>query len=137
MDKIKNFSASSYDYLCALILVFLPFSNSIPNLFLVLLLLVYLINFQFKLQTSYPKPFLFLILLIAYLFFQALYNGTFIQDFTFYKKYLYLIILPILFYKVNRLQLLKKAALITINATILVSCFKIMQFHANFGYFPH
>ncbi len=136
MDKIKNFSASSYDYLCALILVFLPFSNSIPNLLLALLLLVYLINFQFKYQTSYPKPFLFLSLLIAYLFFQALYNGTFVQDFTFYKKYLYLIILPILFYKVNRLQLLKNAALLTINTTILFSCFKIMQFHANFGYFP-
>ena len=136
MIKIKNFIANSYDYLCALILVFLPFSNSIPNLLLALLLLFYLINFQFKAQTTYPKPFIFIALLIAYLFFQAFSNGTFMLDFVFYKKYPYLLVLPVLFYKANRLQLLKNVALLAINATVLVSCYKIMKFHASFGYFP-
>ena len=136
MYKIKNFIRNSYDYVCALLLVFLPFSNSIPNLILALLLLFYILDFEFKPQTSYPKPFIFIALLIAYLFVQALCNGTFMLDFVFYKKYLYLLVLPILFFRVNRLQLLKNVALITINAAVLVSCYKIMKFHSSFGYFP-
>jgi hypothetical protein len=136
MVKIKHFIGNSYDYVCALILVFLPFSASIPNLLLALLLLFYLLDFDFKYQSSYPKPFIFLSILIAYLFVKALLNGTFMVDFTYYKKYLYLILLPILFFKVNRLSMLKNVALLSINATVLVSCFKIMRFHSSFGYFP-
>ena len=136
MVKIKKFIGISYDYIGALLLVFLPFSASIPNLLLALMLLFYLLDFDFKFQTSYPKPFIFLSVLIAYLVIKALLNGSFMLDFTYYKKYGYLIILPLLFFKVNRLDLLKNVALLTINASILVSCYKIMRFHSSFGYIP-
>ena len=136
MVKLKNVITNSYDYICALLLITLPFSNSIPNLLLVCLVLFYLVDFKFNYEDHYPKPFLLLTGLILYLFVQALFNGTFMLDFVFYKKYLYLIFIPILFYKTNRLDLLKNAALLTINATVIVSCYKIMVFHANFGYFP-
>jgi hypothetical protein len=104
---------------------------------MVLLAVLFMIDFKRDDLTNYTKsPNFILLLLVSYLFGQAVLNGSFITDIEFYKKYFYVLIIPILFLKVNDFELLKKVALVTINATIIVSLFKIAVFYYNFGYFP-
>lgn len=137
MQKIIFYLANKYDYLFAFLILILPFSNALPNIIIGLLVLFYFINFKKELFINYHKsPFFILNILVFYLFFQALINDTFFQDFGFYKKYFYLIIIPILFLKVKNVQILKIATIITINATIFISIFKIIKFYYYFKYVP-
>jgi hypothetical protein len=137
MDKIRYYSTNSYDYFFAVLILFLPFSKSVPNIIMVLLAVLFMIDFKKENFANYTKSSSFiLLLLVGYLFSQAILNGSFITDLEFYKKYFYVLIIPILFLKVNDFELLKKAALVTINAAIIVSLFKISVFYYNFGYFP-
>ena len=137
MDKIRYYSTNSYDYFFAVLILFLPFSKSVPNIIMVLLAVLFMIDFEKENFANYTKSSSFiLLLLVGYLFSQAILNGSFITDLEFYKKYFYVLIIPILFLKVNDFELLKKAALVTINAAIIVSLFKISVFYYNFGYFP-
>lgn len=137
MDKIRYYSTNSYDYFFAVLILLLPFSKSVPNIIMVLLAVLFMIDFKREAFTNYTKsPNFILLLLVSYLFGQAVLNGSFITDIEFYKKYFYVLIIPILFLKVNDFELLKKVALLTINATIIVSLFKIAVFYYNFGYFP-
>lgn len=137
MEKIKGYFLNSYDYLFAILILLLPFSKGIPNIIMAGLLLIFLIDFKKQyFQGFYKSPYLIIFFLTLYLFGQAIINGTFIMDFEFYKKYLYLIIIPILFLRVNNYQLLKITAIVSINATILISLFKILKFYSNFGYLP-
>jgi hypothetical protein len=104
---------------------------------MVLLAVLFMIDFKKENFANYTKSSSFILfLLVGYLFSQAILNGSFITDLEFYKKYFYVLIIPILFLKVNDFELLKKAALVTINAAIIVSLFKISVFYYNFGYFP-
>jgi hypothetical protein len=137
MDKIRYYSTNSYDYFFAVLILFLPFSKSVPNIIMVLLAVLFMIDFKKENFANYTKSSSFILfLLVGYLFSQAILNGSFITDLEFYKKYFYVLIIPILFLKVNDFELLKKAALVTINAAIIVSLFKISVFYYNFGYFP-
>lgn len=137
MDKIRYYSTNSYDYFFAVLILLLPFSKSVPNIIMVLLAVLFMIDFKREDLTNYTKsPNFILLLLVSYLFGQAVLDGSFITDIEFYKKYFYVLIIPILFLKVKDFELLKKVALLTINATIIVSLFKIAVFYYNFGYFP-
>ena len=136
MNKI-TLKENGYDYLFSALILILPFSNSIPNLIMGLLLLIFIISFKKEQFSNFHKSsFFFLILLVLYLFLTAIGNNTFIIDMVFYKKYFYLIIVPILFLKVKNFNLLKLAAIITINATILISIYKIIRFYHYFNYMP-
>jgi O-antigen ligase len=137
MIKIKQHLGASHDYLSALLILSLPFFNSIPNILMGALLLLYLIDFKKDILTQYFKsPFMVLTVLVCFIFTQALWNHSFLTDFTYYKKYLYLIILPILFFKVGNLNLIKNTTLVSAALTILMSLYKIYKFYHAFGYFP-
>ncbi|MNE01153.1 hypothetical protein D3C80_935820 [compost metagenome] len=137
MDKIRYYIRNSYDYFFAILILFLPFSKSVPNITMALLIAFFVIDFKKGNFRNYTKSSSFILfLLVCYLFGQAILNGSFITDLEFYKKYFYVLIIPILFLKVNDFELLKKAALVTINAAIIVSLFKISVFYFDFGYFP-
>jgi len=133
----KHLQKNIFDFLFALLIFVLPLSRALPNLIVALLILLFSISFKKELLKNYYKsPFFILNILVLYLFLQALINNTFLQDIGFYKKYFYLIIIPILFLKVKNLQLLKISSIITINLTIIISIFKIINFYYYFKYIP-
>lgn len=137
MQKVKFFLEEKYDYLFALLILVLPFSNGLPNVVMGLLLLIALMSSRKETFISYIKtPFVLLGFLMFYLYVQAILNQSFLQDIEFYKKYSYLIIVPILILKVKNIQLLKLVAIITINLTILISCYRIAKFYYYFNFMP-
>lgn len=137
MIKIPILKKNIYDYLFGLLIIILPFSKSLPNIIMGFLFLIFIINFKKQdFKKPYKSPYFFLFLLVVYIILKAIINNSFIEDIDFYKKYFYLILIPLLFIKVKNLQLLKISAIITINATIIISLFKIVHFYHHFNFIP-
>ena len=137
IDKIKNYLVGFYDILFAAMIVVLPFSKVLPNIVMAVLIFIFVLDFQKKHISNYAKShFLLLLVLVLYLSFQALANGTFGVDISFYKKHAYLILLPILTMRVIDAQKIKVAFIICVNVAIIVSLFMIVKFRYKFGYFP-
>ena len=137
MIKLKMFLNKNYDLIICLLIIILPFSKAIPNLILGLLILIFTINFKKQyLEVFFKSSFFVLLLLVLLLYLQAILNGTFIIDISIYERFLYLIIIPILFLKVENFNLIKNISLITINITILVSTYFIFDFYQIYNFIP-
>lgn len=137
MKVINYFKDGIYDYLFSLLIFFLPFSNSLPNLVMGVLIIIFILKFKKDYLNQFiTSPYLILFFLTIYILSQSIFNLTFLQDFGFYKKYLYLLIIPILFLKVEKFQLLKNIAIVSINLSISISLFKIAKFYNDFHYLP-
>ncbi|THF47643.1 hypothetical protein E6C50_16325 [Flavobacterium supellecticarium] len=137
MLTIKNYLNQSYDYLLIALILILPFSKGLPNVILGLLALVFILDYKKKyFQEYFQSPLPYLAVLILYVSGQALINGTFMLDLNIYKKYFYLILLPILFFKINNIQRFKILSLIAINASIIGCLFRIFKFYSKFKFFP-
>lgn len=133
MKFIKN----KYDIIFSLLIILLPFSKGISNVIIGILAIIFLIDFKKEYFSKYiNSPYLFLSITVFYLYLQAILNESFILDIDFYKTYAYLIIIPILFKKVEQISVLKVASLLTINATIFISIFNIIQFYRAFNFLP-
>ena len=136
LNKI-NLKDHGYDYLFSLLIFSLPFSKGVPNIIMGILTLIFIITFQKNIFFNFNRSVFFLLsILVFYIFAQAIFNNTFILDIDFYKKYFYLLIIPVLFLKVSNIQWLKISALISINTTILISIYKIAEFYSLFNYMP-
>lgn len=126
-----------YDYLFGILLLVLPFGNGIANIFIILLTLLFLLKFDKKVfLTWYNSPFIFLALLVLYLIIQAIYNGSFLQDSGYYSRYGYLVLVPLLLLKVRNKQLVKFAAILSVNTTIVLSIIKVLIFYSKFKFLP-
>lgn len=137
MQKINFYSEKTYDYLFALLILVLPYSMAIPNLIIGILILLFVFGIKKEFFIDYFKsPFFILSLLVFYIFFQAIINDSFFLDIGFYKKYFYLLIIPVLFLKVKKIQLLKILSIGIINITIFISFFKIAKFYYYFKFLP-
>ena len=135
--RISVTVSEAYDILALLFILVLPFSAALPNIILGALLLLYCIDFNRECFLTFVKsPFIVLTILLLILFAQAIYTNSFVSDFTYYRKHLYLLAMPILFFKVNNLRLIKKATLIAVCAMILVSVYRIIKFYMVFKFFP-
>jgi len=132
-----NLKENGYDYLFSLLIFSLPFSKGVPNIIMGILMLIFILTFQRNIFFNFNRSIYFILsLLVFYIFAQAIFNNTFILDIDFYKKYFYLLIIPVLLLKVNNIQLLKISALISINITIFISLYKIVEFYLLFNYMP-
>lgn len=126
-----------YDGLFSILLIALPFSNSITNICIIILALIYFIKFDKKTVTKwYNSPFLILTGAVFYVYIQAIFNGTFNQDATLYTRFGYLILIPFLIFKISNKQIVKLVAITTINLTILLSLYKIGKFYSLFHFLP-
>lgn len=137
MVRISFLKENSYDFLFAFLILILPLSKALPNIVIGLLVLLFILKFKKNdIDNYYNSPFFILNILVLYIFAQALINNTFLHDFGFYKKYFFIIIIPILFLKTKNVQLLKVVSIIAINITIFISIFKIIKFYYYFKYLP-
>jgi O-antigen ligase len=137
MKSIKSYANAAYDYLLALVVFVAPFSYSVSNILLLLTVLVFIIDFDKRDFKAYSKtPFFVLAILVLYLYSQAIGNGTLMTDLSYYKKYIYLIVIPILFFRVKEYRFVKIAALLAVNITILISLYRFYNFYRKFHYIP-
>uniref|UniRef100_UPI0040498B40 O-antigen ligase family protein n=1 Tax=Flavobacterium sp. TaxID=239 RepID=UPI0040498B40 len=137
MFKKISLKKNGYDYLFSSLIFSIPFSMGIPNIITGALTLIFIITFQKKTFLNFNRSiYLILILLVFLVFFQAILNNSFFSDIDFYKKYLYLLIIPILFLKVKNLQWLKISAILAINLSIVISLYRIIDFYFLFNFIP-
>lgn len=137
MKSINNSAVATYDCLLALVVFSAPFSYSISNILVLLTVLIFIINFDKRDFIAYSRtPFFVLAILVLYLYSQAIGNGTFSTDLNYYKKYLYLVVIPILFLRAKDFRLIKIAAILAVNITILISLYRFFNFYRKFRYIP-
>lgn len=125
-----------FEFFFSLLIIILPFSRALPNIILVLLFLIYLLdvkkirvsklNFTFKIQIA----------LFFYLIIKSIFFGFFIEDLSYYSLLSIVILVPILFLKVQNFDMLKKAILVSVNLSLLFSLYKILIYYLNYGYLP-
>jgi O-antigen ligase len=137
MEKITAISSKTYDYIFAFLILLLPVSKAFPNIVLLVLILnFFLISKKEDYKNFIKTPFVLITILVLYLILKSLFLNTLFDEIVFYKKYLYLFTVPILLMKVNNKQLIKTVSIITINAAIFFSIYKILKFYYYFKYLP-
>lgn len=114
-----------YNYTAYFMILVLFFSKALPNLGLILLTILFLINFEVKAfkSNSYSKS--ILLILIFYLIIKSTLYGNLFFDFRVYKGLLLTVWIPILLSKIKDIKTLKIVVLIGIDACVLISLFLI------------
>lgn len=133
---MKTIFQNKFEILFSLLLLLLPFSNAIPNIAFGLIILLFLLEISKVSFKNFSNSTKILILLLFFLIIKSLCYGFFIEDFSYYKFFLILIITPILFLKINNKDLIKKAAIIAINLSVLISIYNIVIYFLNYHYLP-
>lgn len=134
---MKNFIGKTYDYLFAALLLVFPFSNSLPNIVIALLVLFFLADFKnYELKKLKTAPFILLYLFFGYVFIKAAITQSLFTEWGVYKKFIIVLILPILFTKVKNVSVLKVYAVISIAATVVVSMAFIAKYYFETSLLP-
>ncbi len=117
-------------------ILLLFFSKGLPNVMLIILSVLFLINFDSKIfKINYSAKTILLVLLL-YLTIKSLFYGNLPFDFKIYKGLLLLLWISVLLYKIEDIKTLKLVVLMSINACILVSLFLIARFYFQTGILP-
>lgn len=126
-----------YDYLFGILILVMPFGNALSNISIIILVLLFGLRFQKSMIITWFKSPLFIIaVLVFYLVLQAFINKSFSDDLNYYSRYGYLILVPILVFGINNTQIVKIAAICSVNLIIIISLVNIFIFYDKFGFFP-
>ena len=114
-----------YNYTAYFMILVLFFSKALPNVGLILLTILFLINFEVKAfkSNSYSKS--ILLILMFYLIIKSALYGNLSFDFRVYKGLLLTVWISILLSKIKDIKTLKIVVLIGIDACVLISLFLI------------
>ncbi|MEZ0007414.1 O-antigen ligase [Flavobacterium sp. 28YEA47A] len=134
---MKKIIENSYDYLFIGMLLLLPFSLAFPSIVLGLLVFSFIIDIK-KINFDRLKtgPFYILYFIFFFIFVKALINNSLIIDQKILSRYLFVLVIPILFLKIKDLEKIKTALIISIQLMIVVSIFKITKHYIIFNNFP-
>jgi len=134
---MKKIIENYYDYLFIGMLLLLPFSLAFPSIVLGLLLFSFIIDIK---KTNFDRlktgPFYILYFLFLFIYIKALLNNSLIIDQKLLSRYLFILIIPILFLKLKDLEKIKTALIISIQLMIAVSIFKITKHYLIYNNFP-
>lgn len=123
--------------LSALILV-LPFSMALPNIFLALVIVLFLVKARrFPFKVIMHTPSLLYLIFLMYLSIKAIWTGNFVDDFFFYDLLFIVLVIPLLIMNEGNRRMLKKVLLVSMIASIVVSLYYALRFYLHFGYFPY
>lgn len=134
---IREFINKYYDYLFALLLIVLPFGKALPNIALSLLLIFFIAGYkevQFKRLTTIPV--LLLYTFLAYIFIKGAIDQTLFTEWHMYKKLMILFIMPVLFLKVKKLDIIKIGAVGGVIASIIATLFLVAGYYAEHNQLP-
>jgi O-antigen ligase len=125
-----------YDITVFLLLVTLSFSMALPSIFLGILILSFSLKW-YKKQTAFPKDrayFIFAVL-IFYLAIKGVFNHTIVDDIGIYSRFLFVIILPVLFFPVAKEKIMIGFVISGLIAMCL-SSFNIINYYLEFSSLP-
>lgn len=134
---MKKIIENHYDYLFIGMLLLLPFSLAFPSIVLGLLVFSFILdikNINFK--RLKVGPFYILYFLFFFIYCKAILNNSLFVDQKLLSRYLFILVIPILFLKVRDLEKIKTALLISIQLMIVVSIFKITKHYIVYHNFP-
>ncbi|MHC0444409.1 O-antigen ligase family protein [Flavobacterium sp. 3-218] len=125
-----------FNYIVFFMVLVLFFSKALPNIGLIILTVLFLINFDKKaFKTNYYSKNILLVL-IFYLIIKSACYGNLSFDFRVYKGLLLIFWISVISYKLKDIRILKIVVLIGINACILLSLFRIGIFYFQTGILP-
>jgi len=134
---MKKFINKTYDYFFAALLLLFPFSNSLPNIVIAILVTLFIIDYKrIDLTKLKNTPAILLYVFFAYIFSKAVITQSLFTEWNIYKKYIIILILPILFTKVKNVTLLKVSTVISIVATVIVSLALIAKYYFETSLLP-
>lgn len=112
------------------------FSKALPNIGLIVLTILFFIDFDFKVFKPNFSAKSILLFLLLYLIIKSTFYNNLSLDFRVYKGLLLLFWIYILLNKIEDIKTLKAVILIGINACVLVSVFLISIFFFQTGILP-
>ena len=125
-----------YDFVAILLLVSLSFSKALPNIFLGILFLLFLLNKSRKKYFFYfENYFIIIALLFFYLILKALLFQSLIIDIQYYSKYFLILLTTLVLLKVNRNRLIL-GFLLSVLISIIIASVNIFSFYLNHKKFP-
>ncbi|OJX52817.1 MAG: hypothetical protein BGO88_13445 [Flavobacterium sp. 38-13] len=134
---MKKIIENSYDYLFIGMLLLLPFSLAFPSIVLGLLVFSFILDIKkVNLDRIKTVPFYILYSLFLFIFIKALINNSLIIDQKLLSRYLFVLVIPILFLKIKDIEKIKTALIVSIQLMIAVSIFKITKHYIIFNNFP-
>ena len=134
MNNIKD---NLFDYLVCLMVLILPFSNAIPNIFLIVLSILFLKDLSIqKIKNIRFTGLILFAILVIYITLKAFVFETFLLDFPVYRGYLLALWLLVILHKVKDFKILKIFLLVSINTTVLASFFLIWKFYKIYHFLP-
>ena len=134
---MKRIASSAYYYIFAMLLLILPFGNALPNIAIALLIICYAINFK---NTDYKRLKHYSVYIyyafLAYFFIRGAFTQSLFTEWNIHKKFIILLLMPLLFIKVRRVAVIKAGAIAGIMATIAVTLFLSARYYLQFGGLP-
>jgi O-antigen ligase len=134
---MKALSVKIYDYLFAALLLLMPFGSALPNIVIALLVLFFAVDYKsadYKRLRSLPVMALYAFL--AYYFIRGAITGALFIDWNIYKKYIILFLLPVLFLKVKRAEVIKAGVVVSAMICVAAGFFLAARFYVAYGYLP-
>lgn len=111
-----------YDYIFAILLIGLPFSKALPNILLPLLGLLFLLNIRnVNFKPLLKPPVVLLYVLLVYIFIKGLVVQNIFTEWSHFKKYLIIFIIPILLLNLKNINIIKVSMVICVQLVIWVS----------------
>lgn len=122
-----------FDNAFALLLFFLPISQAVPNIILLILVLLFIFK---KSKQQLNTPILIFCLLVFYLFIKSVFFGSFISGIHLYKQLGLLLAVGVLIQNVSKINNLLNGFLLGVLAAIIISCWNIFYFYFKHGILP-
>lgn len=134
---MENIFEKSYNYLFLLLVLALPFSMALPNILLIPIILLLIIdykNIDFSILTSSTLKYIYL--LIIYIYIKAFFNNSLSDDQNILSRYFFLLIIPVIILKVNDIKKVKLSIIFSIHTLIIFAFYKMLVYFIHFGNLP-
>lgn len=133
---MKRLLQNRFEFVFSLLILFLPFSKAIPNIIFAILLIMVIIDYKKIIIKDLIFSLKILDFLLMFLMLKSLIFGFFIEDFAYYRFFLIIISISILFLRIKNIRILKQAILLSVNLSLLFSIYKIGVYYVNYKYLP-
>ncbi len=134
--EMKEFLKNKFELLVSLLIFSIPFSKAIPNIILVIIFFIYVIDFNKIKALGLGISCRILATLFFFLILKSILFGFFIEDFSYYVFYLIIIFCSMLFLRINNFKILKIVMLISIKLSVIISILKIATYYFSYKHLP-
>ena len=122
-----------FDVFFALLVFTIPLSFALPNIFLVLAFLTFLVKKNKEKTNLYVK---LVLLFAAFLILKALFNKDLIEGFFIYKHLIAFVVISILVFNISNLTLVKKGFVLGVLFAVILTVLQIISYYLEHNSIP-